>query len=95
MDHPTGLAVHDDVLFVAEQVRPRDAASMHPPSFFLISHVFIVPARATSYITTTCTMMHQTRNVVLSFNVTSGRYIRQVIGALNTDGIESIALSDC
>ena len=22
MDHPTGLAVHDDVLFVAEQVRP-------------------------------------------------------------------------
>ena len=87
MDHPTGLAVHDDVLFVAEQVRPRDPASMNPPSFFLISQHL---PRAQRLL-----VMYQTRNVVLSFNVTSGRYIRQVIGTLNTDGIESIALSDC
>jgi hypothetical protein len=88
MDHPTGLAVHDDVLFVAEQVRPRDAASM-PPSAFLLLHLAHLPR------TQRLLVMCQTRNVVLSFNVTSGRYIRQVIGALNTDGIESIALSDC
>ena len=55
MDHPTGLAVYDDILYVAEQ----------------------------------------SMNVVLSFNVTSGRYIKQVIGKLNVDGIESLALSDC
>ena len=55
MDHPTGLAVYDDILYVAEQ----------------------------------------SMNVVLSFNVTSGRYIKQVIGKLNVDGIESLTLSDC
>ena len=55
MDHPTGLAVYEDILFVAEQ----------------------------------------SMNVVLSFNLTSGRYIKQVIGKLNVDGIESLTLSDC
>ncbi len=55
MDHPTGLAIHEDTLFVAEQ----------------------------------------SMNVVLSFNVTSGRYITQVVGTLNADGVEHIMLSDC
>jgi len=60
---------------------------LRPPSFFFISQH--LPRTQQQLV------MCQTRNVVLSFNVTSGRYIRQVIGALNTDGIESIALSDC
>lgn len=55
MNHPTGLAVSSDVLFVAEQ----------------------------------------SMNVVLTFNITTERFIRQIIGPMANDGIESIVLSDC
>ena len=55
MNHPTGLAVDADTLFVAEQ----------------------------------------SMNVVLTFNITTQRFIRQIIGPMANDGIESIILSDC
>ena len=55
MNHPTGLAVDTDTLFVAEQ----------------------------------------SMNVVLTFNITTERFIRQIIGPMANDGIESIVLSDC
>ena len=55
MNHPTGIVVSGDVLFVAEQ----------------------------------------TMNVVLTFNVTSERYIKEIIGKMNYGGVEHLALSDC
>ena len=55
MNHPTGIVVSGDVLFVAEQ----------------------------------------SMNVVLTFNVTSERYIKEIIGKMNYGGIEHIALSGC
>ena len=55
MNHPTGIVVSGDVLFVAEQ----------------------------------------TMNVVLTFNITSERYIKEIIGKMSNGGVEHIALSDC
>ena len=55
MNHPTGLAVSGDTLFVGEQ----------------------------------------SMDVVLTFNVTTERFLRQIIGRMNSGGIESIVLSDC
>lgn len=55
MNHPTGITVSGDVLFVAEQ----------------------------------------TMNVVLTFNVTSERYIKQIISKMNSGAIEHLALSNC
>lgn len=37
----------------------------------------------------------QTMNVVLTFNITTERFLHQVIGPMENDGIEHIALSDC
>ena len=37
----------------------------------------------------------QTVNVVLTFNLTTERFIRQIIGPIVTTGIESIILSNC
>ena len=55
MNHPTGLAVSGDTLFVGEQ----------------------------------------SMDVVLTFNVTTERFLRQIISRMNSGGIESIVLSDC
>ena len=55
MNHPTGLAVHGDTLFIAEQAM----------------------------------------NVVLTFSVTTERFLHQIIGPMDNAGIESLALSDC
>lgn len=55
MSHPTGLAVHGDILFVGEQ----------------------------------------SMNVILTFNILTERFIRQIIGPLQNDGVEALALSDC
>jgi DNA-binding beta-propeller fold protein YncE len=55
MSHPTGLAVHGDILFVGEQ----------------------------------------SMNVILTFNIVTERFIRQIIGPLQNDGVESLLLSDC
>lgn len=37
----------------------------------------------------------QTMNVVLTFNITTERFLHQVIGPMENDGIEHISLSDC
>ena len=37
----------------------------------------------------------QTMNVVLTFSISTERFVRQVIGPMKNDGIEYIALSDC
>lgn len=55
MNHPTGLAVSGDTLFVGEQ----------------------------------------SMNVVLTFNITSERYMREIINHMSNGGIEHIALSKC
>jgi hypothetical protein len=55
MNHPTGLAVSGDTLFVAEQKL----------------------------------------NVVLTFNITTERYMKQIISKMSGGGIEHIALSYC
>lgn len=55
MNHPTGLAVNGDTLFVAEQ----------------------------------------RMDVVLTFNITTERYLKQIISKMSSGGIEHIALSNC
>ena len=37
----------------------------------------------------------QSMDVVLTFNITTERFLRQIIGRMNSGGIESITLSDC
>jgi hypothetical protein len=55
MNHPTGITVSGDILFIAEQ----------------------------------------TMNVVLTFNITSERYVKQIISKMNNGAIEHLALSNC
>ena len=37
----------------------------------------------------------QTMNVVLTFNITSERYLKQIIPKMKSSGVEHLALSDC
>ena len=37
----------------------------------------------------------QSMNVVLTFNITTQRFIRQIIGPMDSPGVEYLALSDC